>query len=365
MKAVLVLEDGTVFEGKAIGVEGTVVGEVVFHTTMTGYQEILTDPACHGQIVAMTYPLIGNCGFIEEEGVPQKPQLKGFIIRELCDCPNNWRTAGKLNDYLIQNGITGIEGIDTRALTRMLRDKGTMNGIISTESDFDSNAWLEQMRNNKITNPARESKSKDIIHYEGEGHRVVLVNLGDAQPILQALKKRACEVYVTQYHTSCEEILSFEPDGVVFSNGVGDPKDCVEVLEVAKDLIGKKPVMGIGLGHQLVALALGAQTAKLKYGHRGGNQPVKDVQTGVTHITSQNHGYMVIDEDPERTGLVVSLVNMNDGSIEGLRHSSFPVVTVQFHPDGNWPTKGTGFLYDGFMNMIEDIKKGRSQHAAE
>lgn len=365
MKAVLVLEDGTIFEGTSIGAEGTVVGEVVFHTAMTGYQEILTDPACYGQIVAMTYPLIGNCGFIDEEGVSDKPQLKGFIVRELCDSPNNWRTAGKLNDYLVKNGITGIEGIDTRALTRLLRDKGTMNGIISTESEFNPSLWLESLRKYIITNPARESKGQETIHYKGDERRVVVVNLGDSQQIIDSLQKRGCEVYATPYHSTTEGILNLKPDGIVLSNGAGDPKDELKNVAVVKELLAKKPVLGIGLGHQLVALACGAQTAKLKYGHRGGNQPVKNLKTGVTHITSQNHGYIVTEEGLDKTGLVVSLVNMNDGTIEGLRHSSLPAMTVQFHPDGRGPSKDTGYLYDDFINMMESYKKGRSQYAAE
>ncbi len=365
MKAVLVLEDGAIFEGTSIGAEGTVVGEVVFHTAMTGYQEILTDPACYGQIVAMTYPLIGNCGFIDEEGVSEKPRLKGFIVRELCDSPNNWRTAGKLNDYLIKNGVTGIEGIDTRALTQLLRDKGTMNGVISTDSDFNPGLWLETLHDYKVTNPVRESKDQKTIHYEGDGYRVVVINLGDTQQILDSLQKRDCEVYVTPYHSTVEEILGIEPDGIVFSNGTGDPIDEPEMVAMVKELLGKKPLLGIGLGHQLVALACGAQTAKLKYGHRGGNQPVKNLKTGVTHITSQNHGYIVTEEGLDKTGLLISLMNMNDGTIEGLRHESLPTLTVQFHPDGRGPSKDTGYLYDDFINMMESFHKGRTQYAAE
>jgi carbamoyl-phosphate synthase small subunit len=357
MKAVLVLEDGTIFEGTSIGAEGTVVGEVVFHTAMTGYQEILTDPACYGQIVAMTYPLIGNCGYIDEERNSEKPLLRGFIVREICDSPNNWRTAGKLNDYLVKNGTTGIEGIDTRALTRLLREKGTMNGIISTESDFNPKSWLETLHDYKVTNPARERKGQKTIHYEGDGPRVVMVDLGDARQILDSLQKRDCEAYVVPYHSSVDEILGLKPDGIVFSNGAGDPKDDAEIVATVKELLANKPVLGIGLGHQLVALACGAQAAKLKYGHRGGNQPVKDLKTGVTHITSQNHGYVVAEEGLDRTGLVVSLVNMNDGTIEGLRHSSLPALTVQFHPDGRGPSKDTGYLYDGFIHMMDSFSR--------
>lgn len=365
MKAILLLEDGTIFEGTSIGARGTVVGEVVFHTAMTGYQEILTDPACYGQIVAMTYPLIGNCGFIEEEENSESPKLNGFIVREICESPNNWRTTGKLNDYLVKNGITGIEGIDTRALTRLLRDKGTMNGIISTESAFNPKLCLETLRDYKVTNPARERKDQKTIHYKGDGLRVVMVNLGDTRLILDSLQKRECEVYIVPYHSSVDELLSLKPDGIVFSNGAGDPKDDLEIVAVVKELLVNKPVLGIGLGHQLVALACGAQTAKLKYGHRGGNQPVKNLKTGVTHITSQNHGFVVTEDGLDQTGLVVSLVNMNDGTIEGLRHSSLPALTVQFHPDGGGLAKDTGYLYDDFMRMMESSNGRRSQYAAE
>ena len=364
MKAVLLLEDGTRFEGTSIGAGGTVVGEVVFHTAMTGYQEILTDPACYGQIVAMTYPLIGNCGFIDEEEGSGKPSLKGFIVREICDAPNNWRTAGKLNDYLVKNGITGIEGIDTRALTRLLREKGTMNGIISNESDFNPEMWMETLRNYKITNPARESKNQEILHYEGDGPRVVIMDLGDTGQILDSLQKRGCEVYVVPYHSPVDAIFGLVPDGIVVSNGAGDPKDDMEIVAVVKELLAKKPVMGIGLGHQLVALSCGAQTARLKYGHHGGNQPVKDLKTGVTHITSQNHGYIVTEEGLDQTGLDVSLVNMNDGTIEGLRHSSLPVLTVQFHPDGRGPSKDTGYLYDDFIRMMSASAERRFKSCA-
>lgn len=352
MKAILILEDGTTFEGTAIGAEGTVIGEVVFNTAMTGYQQLITDPASYGQIVAMTYPLIGNYGMIDEDGMQREPQIKGFVVRELCDIPNNWRSTGNLNDYLASHGITGIEGIDTRALTRLLRDKGTMNGIISTDIHFNPEQWQKKVQKYRIINPAFQNGLQRPVRDNGGGCRVAMIDLGDTAPIMHALKKRGCSVDRYPYHATAEEILKENPDGIVLSNGAGDPMDCTQTIKIIQALPEDQPVFGIGLGHQVIALALGAKTIRLKYGHRGGNHPVKDVKTGVTHITVQNHGYIVDADSIHPTEAQISHINMNDGSIEGLRYQNRPVQTVQFHPEGLTGTSDTAFFYDEFVEQM-------------
>jgi len=319
MKAILALEDGTIFHGKSFGAEGEVIGEIVFNTGMTGYQEVLTDPSYFGQIVVMTYPLIGNYGVNFDDIESVKPQVRGFIVREICKAPSNWRSVETLDEYLKKYNIVGIEGIDTRALTRIIRDKGTMKGIISTFPDLDIDSKLDDIRAYEIKNPVYSVTTKEVQHYKGDSYRVCLIDYGIKQNIIRSLLKRGCDVYVFPASATADEILSKDPDGIMLSNGPGDPKDCKDSIKTIKRLLGKKPIFGICLGHQLMALANGADSKKLKYGHRGCNHPVKDIEKDLTYITSQNHGYTIVEESLDPQKMKVSHRNLNDGTIEGIK----------------------------------------------
>lgn len=353
MKAFLLLEDGTVFEGNSFGMEGNIVGEVVFNTGMTGYQEVLTDPSYCGQIVCMTYPLIGNYGVNLDDIESVKPQVKGFIVRELCKTPSNWRSIESLNEYLQRNEIIGLEGIDTRELTIILREKGTMKGTIVTgENLSDIQEKLSELKSYTINNPVLQVTTPQLKHYDGDGYRIALLDYGLKKNIVRSLLKRNCEVNVFPATATAEEILSTEPDGIMLSNGPGDPKDCQFQIETIKKLIGKKPMFGICLGHQLTALANGADTEKLKYGHRGCNHPVKDLEKDMTYITSQNHGYTIIENSLNRETMSISHINMNDRTIEGIKYKNAPLFTVQFHPEASPGPGDTAYLFDEFMEMI-------------
>ncbi len=357
MKAFLLLEDGTIFEGNSFGMEGKVVGEVVFNTGMTGYQEVLTDPSYCGQIVCMTYPLIGNYGVNIDDIESLKPQVKGFIVRELCKTPSNWRSIETLNEYLKRNEITGLEGIDTRALTRILRDNGTMKGTIITAEQLENiQEELTSVNSYTINNPVLQVTTNEIKHYKGEGYKIALMDYGLKQNIVRSLLKRGCEVYIFPATATAEEVLEIEPDGIMLSNGPGDPKDCQFQIDTIKKLIGKKPIFGICLGHQLTALANGANTVKLKYGHRGCNHPVKDIAKDLTYITSQNHGYTIVEESLDRETMTVSHINMNDGTIEGIKYKNAPLFTVQFHPEASPGPGDTAYLFDEFIKMIDYSK---------
>jgi carbamoyl-phosphate synthase small subunit len=360
MKAFLLHEDGTIFEGNSFGMDGKVVGEVVFNTGMTGYQEVLTDPSYCGQIVCMTYPLIGNYGVNFDDIESSKPQVKGFIVREVCKTPSNWRSIEDLNEYLTRSGIIGLEGIDTRALTRILRDNGTMRGTIITGELSDAQAEIIKLSEYVISNPVLQVTTGEVKHYNGNGYKVALLDYGLKQNIIRSLLKRDCEVYVFPATATAEEVMAINPDGIMLSNGPGDPKDCREQIETIRKLIGKKPIFGICLGHQLTALAHNADTEKLKYGHRGCNHPVKDLEKDMTYITSQNHGYTIIEDSLDRETMVVSHRNMNDGTIEGIRYKDAPLFTVQFHPEASPGPGDTAYLFDEFINMIAASKKGRN-----
>ncbi len=351
MKAILALENGAIFQGENFGIEGEVIGEIVFNTGMTGYQELLTDPTCCGQVVTMTYPLIGNYGVNIDDIESKKTHIKGFVVRELCNSPSNWRSVETLNDYLKRNNIIGIKDIDTRALTKILRDNGTMRGIISTDPDFNFDEKIKEIKAYVIKNPVQCVTTKEVVHYKGEGYRVSLVDLGIKQNIVSSLLKRGCDVYVFPADAKAEEIMAVNPDGIMLSNGPGDPKDCVDTINEIKELIGEKPIFGICLGHQLAALANGADTEKLKYGHRGSNHPVKDLEKDLTYITSQNHGYAIVEASLEKTRMEVSHRNMNDNTIEGLRYKDVPVFTVQFHPEND-----TAYLFDEFIEKMKAFK---------
>jgi carbamoyl-phosphate synthase small subunit len=352
MKAILALEDGTVFHGTSFGADGETVGEIVFNTGMTGYQEVLTDPSYCGQIVTMTYPLIGNYGINIDDMESSRPQVKGFIARELCKTPSNWRSSETLNEYLCRNNIIGIEGIDTRALTRILREKGTMKGIISAGESFKFENSIPLIKAYEIKDPVLRVTTEKMQHYGGTGFKVVLIDYGMKNNIVRSLLKRNCEVYVLPASSEKEDILKLNPDGIMLSNGPGDPKDCGYAINTIKELMGVKPIFGICLGHQLTALANGADTEKLKYGHRGCNHPVKDLEKDLTYITSQNHGYTIVEKSLDSSRMYVSHRNMNDGTIEGVRYKDAPVFTVQFHPEASPGPADTAYLFDEFMEMM-------------
>lgn len=356
-KAALILADGTVFEGRSFGAEGKTVGEIVFTTAMTGYQETLTDPSYCGQIVTQTFPLIGNYGVNKIDPESNGSAVFGYIVREFCEEPSNFRCEGGIDEYLKSLGIIGIYDIDTRRLTRIIRESGVMNGaIVSGEFlDCDKNALLEEIKayNVGIVVPKVSVKEKEFYPAEDAKFNVVLMDYGYKFNIRRELVKRGCNVTVMPYNASPDEIKAQKPDGIMLSNGPGDPADNVEAIATLKALIPEQiPTFGICLGHQLLALANGAKTEKLKYGHRGGNQPVKDLFRDKTFITSQNHGYAVIsDSVPEGVG-EVSHINGNDGTCEGVRYKNAPAFTVQFHPEACGGPHDTSYLFDEFIKMM-------------
>ena len=353
MKAYLALQDGTVFEGVNIGAEGTAVGEIVFNTGMTGYQEVLTDPSYAGQIVTMTYPLIGNYGVNGADPESLKSWVKGFVVREIAGCPSNWRSEGDLDVYLKRQGVVGIEGIDTRRLTKILRDSGVMNGVLTTDENFSIDKYMDDIKAYRITDPVREVTCARTRRVEGKGRRVALLDFGAKENIVRSLAARGCDVTVCPAETAAGELVGAEFEGIMLSNGPGDPKDCVKIIENIRKLIdADMPIFGICLGHQLVALACGGDTGKLKYGHRGANHPVKDLTSDRTYITSQNHGYAVIAESLDAKKAVITHINMNDGTVEGVRYLDHPVFTVQFHPEASPGPRDTAYLFDNFLSLM-------------
>lgn len=353
-KAYIVLEDGTVFEGKRFGSSQNMIGELVFSTGMCSYTETLTDPSYAGQIVMQTFPLIGNYGVIHED-FEGKSAVRGYVVREYSRTPSNFRSDGEINDFLIANGISGIYGIDTRELTKIIRERGVMNAYICDEVPAD----LSEIKNYKIENAVESVTSKDFETYlstssEGEKYFVVLVDYGAKKNIIRSLCKRGCKVRVVPSTTKAEEILALCPDGVMLSNGPGDPAENVFCIEQIKMLMRKVPIFGICLGHQLMALANGAKTEKLKYGHRGGNQPVRDITTGRTYITSQNHGYAVVSDSI--SGGTLRYVNANDGTCEGIDYKDKNAFSVQFHPEACGGPHDTEFLFDRFIDMMKGGK---------
>lgn len=355
IKAELILENGARFKGNAFGYIKETVGEVVFTTSMTGYQETMTDPSFAGQIVTMTYPLVGNYGINLEDMESDRPYLKGFVVREKCDLPNNWRCEMELEGFLRQYKIMGLEGIDTRALTRCLRDNGTMKGIITTRvGDLTASQIKQKFDTYTNKDAVKEVTPKEKYVMSGSGTHLAVLDCGIKRGILRDLNKRGCKLTVFPAFTSAEEILDTNADALFLGNGPGNPKDIPEVIETVRKLIESgKPVLGICLGHQLISLALGCNTARLKFGHHGGNHPVKDLNTKRVYITSQNHEFVVSDlsDDVEAT-----FINVNDGSIEGIRHKSKPVYSIQFHPEAAPGPLDTQFLFDRFLKFIEEVK---------
>lgn len=392
MKAFLVLEDGTVFEGTHIGADREIISEIVFNTSMAGYLEVLTDPSYAGQAVCMTYPLIGNYGICRDDMESRKPWPDGFIVRELSRIPSNFRCDCTIQQFLEENGVPGIAGIDTRALTKILREKGTMNGMITTNENYNVDEIIPRLKEyttgkvvEKVTCPekyivapttdlaqngplsgtarfdkeafangVREPKPALVTELNGKGLKVALLDLGAKDNIARSLAERGCEVTVYPALTSAAEIIEDAPDGIMLSNGPGDPKECTSIITEIKKLYDTDiPIFAICLGHQLMALATGADTYKMKYGHRGGNHPVKDLATGRVYISSQNHGYVVDMDKLDPKIATPAFINVNDGTNEGLAYTGKNIFTVQFHPEACPGPQDSGYLFDRFIKMMK------------
>ena len=391
MKAYLILEDGTVFEGTSIGADKEVISEIVFNTSMAGYLEVLTDPSYAGQAVCMTYPLIGNYGVCRQDCESRRPWPDGFIVRELSRMPSNFRSDCSIQEYLKEYDVPGIAGIDTRALTKILREKGTMNGMITTNENYDLEEILPKLaayttgkvvekvtcaekyevkgakdlsENGPVSGSAvfnkeafaageKEKRPSMVRALNGAGKRVALLDLGAKENIARSLAMRGCDVTVYPAGTKAEEIIADAPDGIMLSNGPGDPKECTGIIQEIRKLYETDiPIFAICLGHQLMALATGADSHKMKYGHRGGNHPVKDLSTGRVYISSQNHGYVVDTDRLDPQIAVPAFVNVNDGTNEGLRYTGKNIFTVQFHPEACPGPQDSGYLFDRFITMM-------------
>ncbi|MFI3177046.1 MAG: carbamoyl phosphate synthase small subunit [Eubacteriales bacterium] len=393
MKAFLILEDGTVFEGISVGSTKEIVSEIVFNTSMAGYLEVLTDPSYAGQAVCMTYPLIGNYGVCRDDIESRKPWPDALIVREVSRMPSNFRCDMTLQEYLTEYDVTGITGIDTRALTQILREKGTMNGCITTNESYEIEEVMNRLHgyatgkvvelvtcsqpytiegtkqleeNGAISGSThfdqeaydkgeREQKPSLVRTLNGQGKKVALLDLGAKSNIGDSLARRGCDVTVYPALTAAEEILGSKPDGIMLSNGPGDPKECASIIEEIKKLYASDvPIFAICLGHQLMALATGCDTYKLKYGHRGGNHPVKDLATNQVYISSQNHGYVVDTKQLNNQIAVPAFENVNDGTNEGLSYVGKNIFTVQFHPEACPGPQDSGYLFDRFIKMMEE-----------
>ena len=354
MKAFLILEDGTVFTGTSIGSKKEIISEIVFNTSMTGYLEVLTDPSYAGQAVCMTYPLIGNYGICYEDQESLRPWPDGYIVRELSRIPSNFRCEDTIQNFLKRYDIPGIAGIDTRALTRILREKGTMNGMITTNPDFKLEEVIPKLHAYTTGKVVEKVTCEEKTILKGDGPKVALMDFGAKENIAESLNKRGYQVTVYPAFTKAEEILKDQPDGIMLSNGPGDPKECTQIIkEIRKLYDSQTPIFAICLGHQLMALATGADTKKMKYGHRGGNHPVKDLETGRVYISSQNHGYVVDTETLDPKIAVPAFENVNDKTNEGLKYVGKNIFTVQFHPEACPGPQDSGYLFDRFIKMME------------
>lgn len=362
MKAFLILEDGTVFEGKSIGSEKEIISEIVFNTSMTGYPEILTDPSYAGQAVTMTYPLIGNYGVCHSDMESAKIWPDGFIVRELARMPSNFRSEDTLEHFLCEYDIPGICGIDTRALTKILREKGTMNGMITTNENYNTHEIIPKLKEYKVTGVVKKVSCKEKVKYVpgdigsekvNADKNIAVIDVGTKKNIIRCLLNRGCNVTVYPCDFDAKEVLASKPDGIMITNGPGDPAECVDIIKQIKILADSKiPIFAICLGHQLMALAHGAKTYKMKYGHRGANHPVKNLETGKVYISSQNHGYVVDADSIDKNVAISWFINVNDKTAEGLKYIEKPIKTVQFHPEANAGPRDSEILFDEFMNMI-------------
>jgi carbamoyl-phosphate synthase small subunit len=390
-RAILALEDGRLFVGESFGVTGTTVGEICFNTSMTGYQEVLTDPSYRGQIVAMTYPLIGNYGVNALDQESTQPHVRGFVIEELSDLHSNWRSSGSLDDYFKKWNIPGVQGIDTRALTKHLRERGAMKACLTTEDMTPEQAvkkaiegqgvigmdyvrevttpkpyeWDPESKKSRVWTIVKGGENREVeVDPDGQvyeklppiKHTIVAYDFGIKHNILRMLRQEGFKVQVVPATTKAEEVLAMNPDGVFLSNGPGDPAALDYIHESMRGLIGKKPIFGICLGHQILSYAFGGKTFKLKFGHRGGNQPVKDLRTGKVAITSQNHGFAV-DPDSLPSNVEVTHINLNDNTVEGMRHTEHPVFSVQYHPEASPGPHDASYFFKDFAKLIEESRR--------
>jgi carbamoyl-phosphate synthase small subunit len=360
-KAKIALEDGTVFEGYSFGASGERCGEVVFNTSMAGYQEILSDPSYKGQIVVMTYPLIGNYGINCKDSESYRPFVEGFVVKEASRITSNWRSQQSLQTYLKENNILGIEGIDTRCLTKHIRTHGALRAVLSTK-DFDDKSLVEKAKASPGLSGrdlVKEVSCGEPKTWNGqEQYKVAVIDCGVKFSILECLRDVGCQIVIFPYRTTAETILRFNPDGVLISNGPGDPEAVHPAIVTACNLIGKVPLFGICLGHQIFGLAMGGKTYKLKFGHHGGNHPVKDVRTGAIAITSQNHGFCVDIDSLNRDDIEITHMNLNDGTLEGMRHKKLRAFSVQFHPESAPGPHDSRYLFREFAEMMEGNNKG-------
>ncbi|MGV4413089.1 carbamoyl phosphate synthase small subunit [Chryseobacterium sp. T1] len=356
MKKKLILETGEIFLGNGFGANHDTDGEVVFNTGMTGYQELISDPSYCGQMVCMTYPLIGNYGINRDDYESIEPAIKGLIVKEICDLPSNFRTQMDLNEFFERKNLSGISGIDTRRLTRILRNQGVVKGKI-VNADADESSVIEELKSKIFQiNQVEQVSTKTSYANPGRGFKVVLVDFGAKLGIIRELSQRNCDIIVVSQDTTAEEILMMDPDGIMLSNGPGDPQDVPQALDMIRGLLGKVPIFGICLGHQLVALACGAKTFKLKFGHRGGNHPVLDLAKNKVAITSQNHGYAVDQDSLKSTDLVETHIALNDKTNEGIKHKIHPCFSVQYHPEASPGPEDANYLFDEFIEMMENFK---------
>lgn len=363
MIARLLLEDGTVLTGQSVGATGESFGEVVFNTGMTGYQEVLTDPSYCGQIVTMTYPLIGNYGCNVDDIESMRSHVRGFVVRECAEYPSHYRNQFSLGEFLRRERIIGIAGVDTRKLTRILRVQGTMRGLITTGDESDEVLLARLLAEPLLRDQVAQVTTREPYRVPGEGKRIVLLDFGAKQGTLRSLRARDCDVIVLPAFSTAQEILAWEPEGLMMSNGPGDPDDLPTVVATVAALIGQVPIFGICMGHQILAKACRAETAKLPFGHRGVNHPVKDLQTGRIYMTSQNHGYVVTPESLDHTELELTHINQNDGTVEGIRHKHALAFSVQYHPEARPGPDDSDYLFDDFLRMVEKQAKGGVQHA--
>jgi len=356
MDAVLALEDGRIFKGRSFGAEGERAGEVVFNTSMAGYQEILTDPSYKGQIVTMTYPLIGNYGVNEEDAESRKPFVEGFVVKEYSKIASNWRSKKSLGDYLKENGIVAIEGVDTRSLTLHIRQAGEMKAILST-IDTDAGSLINKAKASPGLvgrDLVKEVVAPKTYEWNNTGRfKVVVLDCGDKFNTLRELAKNDCKVTVVPAKTKAKDILSLKPDGVLLSNGPGDPAALPYIVKTVEELIGKIPIFGICLGHQMLGQAFGGKTYKLKFGHHGGNQPVKDLRTGKVAISVQNHGFCVDIDTLNKKEIAITHINLNDKTLEGMEHKKLPIFSVQFHPEAAPGPKDAEYLFEKFVELMK------------
>lgn len=360
MEGLIVLEDGTLFKGAGFGAEATNVGELVFNTSMVGYQEVLTDPSYAGQIINLTYPLIGNYGIARESNESDRIHAYGLIAKSISMTPSHYTSENRIDRWLYQMGIPGVSGVDTRAITRKIRNEGTVKCVISTQGISYQEAKDLCQKTALRQDQMKTVGTQELVHMAGNGHRVAVLDFGVKRNIVASLLTRGCDVYVFPYSSTAEEILAIKPEGIVLTNGPGDPGEATEAIAKTNRLMAKAPkipMFGICMGHQIMALATGGETYKLKFGHRGGNHGVFDKDTGRSYITSQNHGYAVNADSMTKKGIEITHINLNDGTVEGMKHPNLPQFSVQFHPEACPGPRDSAYLIDRFVDMMKDGKK--------